>query len=215
MVILTIYLRRAGHTPLATWAPLLPLVAGAWGVITGIEGIVVGWKQSAADRGAQPIRILAATVVLSAVALGAIIWRQRAPYWDAVWDVAAGTAAEAQLKKIVEQQISAIEAGATGAAALESWRTAATQGAILRPAFESALTTARQLASLSDGPDRATAETNARFYPLCIEWMTLYDRILSEIADVSMAEPPPDWPEAQNEIMDRIQALSSGAGAGS
>ena len=193
----------------------MALIAGAWGVITGIEGIVVGWKESAADRALRPIRLLAAIVVLSSLALGALAWRQRTPYWDAIRDLAAGSTAEAQLKKIAERQIFAIEAGATGAEALEIWRTAATEGALLRPAFESALVAARQLTSLAEGEDQAIAKANAEFYPLCIEWITLYDRIRSELAGVSMAEPPPDWPAAQNDIVERIKALSSGAGAGS
>lgn len=221
LLIVTHALRRAGSTPAGQWGPLLPMVAGAWGVVVGVEGILGGWWAArAAPAGADRHRaihlgLLSAIVAVVALAAGVAVWRQRADYWSAWHNLAAGREAGRQLEEISAGPAEATQSGMPGPAALEVWRQAAARGAALRPAFEASLAGARRLAGIGSAHERAIAAQDIAYYSLCLEWMNLYDRVLASLGDSSMAEPPAEWPVTHDGIVERIQALTRGAGGGS
>ncbi len=209
----TLLLRTAARDPLRAYGPLIPLFAGAYLLITGIEKLVSGFLAMRRLRGASKPRLLGsramAGLLLIAVAAAApsAAWLHRRPYWDAVTKLNAGEEATGKLKAIAERHAAAMQAGAEGASALEAWGQAASAAAPLRPAFSTSLDAARYLSANATGTVKTRADIDSRYYALCLEWMDLYDRVSRSMEQESMAEPPEAWVEAQNDIINRIQAL--------
>jgi hypothetical protein len=213
VLVATYWLRTAATTTTGRFGPLALLLAGAYAAITGLEKIYTGWSagRPAAD---PPERARLRRAVWPALALGLVLavsaglaWRARAPYWHAVASLAEGDRAAETLRDLAERHAAAMQSGATGIKALESWRDSSTHALRLRPSFDESLEAARYLSRNASGAVRTRAENDASFFTLCLEWMDLYQRVQQETAGSSMAEPPEDWGRIQNDIIERIQAL--------
>jgi len=209
----TLLLRTAARDPLSAYGPFIPLLAGAYLLILGIEKLVFGFRAMRRLPGPSKPRLFGtragAGLLLLVVALAApsAAWMHRRPYWDAVEKLNAGEEATQKLRTIAERHAAAMQEGAVDASALEAWRTAATTGAALRPMFAASLDAARYLSANAAGAVKQRAEIDVRYYALCLEWMDLYDQVTRTIGAESMVEPPDAWAETQNGIIERIQAL--------
>lgn len=213
LIIITYLLCVWSPNPLIRWGPLAPMIAGAYGVVLGIEKIISGLRRSfaveqpAARARARVATISCALLIAIAAAAGAGVWRLRAPYWSAIESRNQGDRASQQLKAIAERHAAMIQSGAGGSEALKSWSESATAALQLRPAFSAALDGATYLNTPAGGSLRAQAEIDARFFRLCLEWMDLYENVQRSVNEVSMMEPPDEWGMKQNDIIERIQAL--------
>ncbi len=189
------------------------LVAGLYALALGAERILAAWwrgraevdrsARAAAGRGAVSALALAA----AAVAGGAWVHAERAPYWRSVRALSAGAEASTRLRASAERQTAAMQRGVSEQAALDVWRHAVDEVLPLRGPFSSALEGARWLAA--HGPDslRTRAQDEARFYELCLEWMDHYAGVDRTLRSESLEGPPGEWVERQNDVVERIQRL--------
>lgn len=213
LIIAGYLLRAPSPEALARYGPLLPMLAGAYGVVVGLEKMVTGFSRGrrcadAAERRRVGTATGACVVVCALAASGGwAAYAYRAPYWRAVSDLAAGDAATAQLRALAERHAARMQEGAGDAEAIDLWRRTAAEALALRPRFTSALDAARHLAADGSGDMRRHAETDVRFYGLCLEWMDLYARVQQRLGEESMAAPPDEWGRTLNDIIERIEAL--------
>ena len=204
-VIITTHLLRVwAPGPLARYGPFIPMVAGAYALVLGVEKMVSGVRR--APRPAGPTLAACVCLVAAVAVAGGAVYLRRAPYWRSISAWQGGGAAASKLQAIAERHAANMQSGATGAAAIDSWRRSAQAAVPLRPEFAAALDAARYLAA-SGGGLRAQADIDVKFYTLCLEWMDLYDRVRRTMSEVSLDEPPPEWAVAQDDIITRIQAL--------
>jgi len=209
----TYWLRSASTDPVMTYLPLAVLLAGAYVAITGLEKAITGWRAGRRDAaGAQRAGVrrgMTAVIIVLVVlaAAGTAAWFDRAPYWKAVRAMTSGDGAMVKLKAIAERHVASMQQGLPEAQALASWKEAAEQALVLRPALEDALEGSRYLAAEGSGDVRARAAADSSFYPLTLEWMDLYQRVQAEIASTSMTAPSEEWSRTQNDIIERIQSL--------
>jgi len=185
-----------------------------WGLLAlGLFEMVYGYVRGRGVTDANDrARLRSATALcLAVLAIAAIAggsaWYYRAPFWSAVRDLSRGDDAAARLKTIAERHAAAMESGAAGAAALRSWKTSAEGALPLRSDFAAAAQAARYLETAATGTLKERAEIDAKFYDICLEWVDLYASISRTIAQESMAEPPEEWTDRQNGLVDRIEAL--------
>jgi hypothetical protein len=216
IAIVTWWARTASPNPAARFVPYLLLLAGAYLAITGVEKLAGAWKRGRAGvddpetSAALQRRLVAGALVLLAIAaLGAAAWRDRAPYWRAVKTLAEGDTATDSLRTIAERHAAAMQAGASGAEALASWDASASQALPLKGTFTRSLEAAQYLAASSSGSVKERADEDVIFYGLCLEWMSLYEQVQTEIRATSMAEPSVAWGQSQDAIIERIQQLPS------
>src|SRR5262245_9746664 len=143
LIIAGYLMRTASPDLLARFGPLIPMLAGAYGVIVGLEKMVTGFRQAGNDAAARRGAGAATAACLAACALAAsggwAAYSYRAPYWRAVADLAAGDKTTAELKAIAERHAARMQAGLAGAEALRSWRETAAAALPLKPQFASAL----------------------------------------------------------------------------
>lgn len=212
VILLTLLFRVGGSAPLTRFGPLIPMCLGAYGLVLGCEKMfgglrrVIGSTDPSARARGRLAMLLCLLLVLAAVGSGAAVWRLRAPYWNAISARNRGDLAAARLRAIAERHAAAIQASTTGADALQSWKETAATALPLRPDFAAALEAARYLEAAGGGL-RAQAEIDVRFYALCLEWMDLYESVQRAVHDASMTDPPNEWSEKLDGIIERIQAL--------
>ena len=218
-VIITVHLFRVSSSePLLRWGPLLPMFAGAYAVVVGIEKMVTGFRSgralgNPADRGrVRRTAILCAVCVAGSLGAGWGAWSYRAPYWNAISGLHEGDLAAARLKEIGERHVDGLADDSEGPGALEVWRRTSREAGALRPGFATALASARYLARSESGGMKARAQIDIGFYTLCLEWMDLFDRIQHAFETQSLAEPPLEWPLKYDDIIRRIRELETPGG---
>ena len=213
-VIMAVHLLRTSSAdPLERYGPLVPMFAGAYGIVVGVEKMVSGYR--AARANAEPsgqsratsTLLICGVIVLGILGAGAATYFKRTPYWDAVKGINRGEAATQELRTIGEKHAVDLGAALEGKAALEVWRRTSEQGRLLKPEFVAAAEASRRLATTESGKARSRAELDVKFYDLCIEWADLYDRIYNQIESQSISEPPLDWGIDYDDVINRIQEL--------
>ncbi len=210
-------LRISTPDPLLRWGPLLPMFAGAYGVVAGAEkmfsGLRAGRTLTAPDlrRRHRGWAAICAIGVIAVIGAGWAVWSLRAPYWDAVAGLHDGDRATIRLREIGQRHADALAAQDHGPEALETWRRTAEEGGGLRPSFARALESARALARTTSGRAKASADIDVRYYTLCLEWMDLFDRIRHAFETQSLADPPLEWAEEYDGIIARIQRVNEAA----
>ena len=213
-------LRTSSADPLARYGPLVPMFAGAYGIVVGVESMVSGYRaaRASAEPGGQSratrTLLICGVIVLGILGAGSATYFKRTPYWDAVKEINRGEAATQELRTIGEKHAVDLGAAPDGKAALEVWRRTSEQGRLLKPEFVAAAEASRHLAATESGKARSRAEVDVKFYDLCIEWVDLYDRIHNQIETQSIEEPPLDWGIDYDDIVNRIVQLTGGGDAG-
>jgi len=219
VILLTLWWRHAGLTPLARYGPLAAVLVGAYGVVLGLEKMVGGHRlarrlPAEADRSRTSVLAGAGLVlVLLAVTSVVLVHRSRAPYWGAIEGLSEGRRAEQVLQDIAHRHSNVLQAAPDDATTLDSWRRSADEALPLLPAFAGALDASRYLVQSGNSREKAQARIDVEFYELCLEWMDLYREIARTIEESSLVEPPPDWGPRQDSIVDRINALPQGPDA--
>ncbi len=224
-VIMVVHLLRTSSTdPLERFGPLVPMFAGAYGIVVGAEKMISGFRagRAAAGPGAQSratrMLLICGAIVVATLGAGAATYWKRAPYWDAVKGIARsierGEAATQELRTIGEKHAIDLGEAPAGAPTLEIWRRTSEQGRLLKPEFVAAADASRQLAATAAGENRFRAEMDVKFYDLCIEWVDLYDRIHNQIQTQSIEEPPLEWALDYDDVINRIQELIEPPGGG-
>jgi hypothetical protein len=220
VIIVVHLLRTSSNDPLVRYGPLVPMFAGAYALVVGVEKMVTGFR--AGRAGSDPVtsarakRALTICGALAVVTLGAggYTYWMRMPYWDAVkLDVEAqeainrGEVATQELRKIGQRHATDLQAASEGSPALEIWKRTSGEGRLLKPEFVAAAAGARRLADTQTGTVQSRAEVDVKFYDLCIEWVDLYENIHNQIATTSIEEPPIEWAIEYDDVIDRIQSL--------
>lgn len=206
-------LRTSSSDPLERWGPLVPMFAGAYCIVVGIEKMFSGFKTARASgepriaRGAMRTLIICGVIVLSILGAGAATYMKRSPYWDAIKERDAGETAFQELRAISEKHAVDLGASPEGPAALEVWRSTSSKGRVLKPAFVTALEATKYLASVETGKKKFRAELDGKFYNLCAQWADLYERIHNQIENTSIEAPPDDWAIDYDDVIERMQAL--------
>jgi len=220
-VIMVVHLLRTSSAePLERYGPLVPMFAGAYGIVVGVEKMVSGYRAARAHAGpggqSRTTRalLICGVIVLGILGAGAATYFKRTPYWDAVKGINRGEAATQELRTIGEKHAVDLGAAPDGKAALEIWRRTSEQGRLLKPEFVAAAEASRHLAAIESGKTRLRAELDVKFYDLCIEWVDLYDRIYNQIGTQTMQEPPLDWGIDYDDVINRIQELVQPPGGG-
>jgi hypothetical protein len=212
---ITWWLRTAGARPVERYLPFLLILAAGYVAITGIEKLFVAWRALGAQAGTarQPHlrRAVGVGAVVLVLALGGVTAAVvgRAPYWRAVRGLQAGDEATNTLRSLAERHAAALQSSGSGQAAVESWRSTATQALHLKERFAGSLESARYLAREAAGSVKQRADEDAAFYGFCMEWMALYEQVLQETDGVSIVEPSPEWDLRQQAIVEKIQQLPS------
>lgn len=214
------FLRTSSSDPLERYGPLVPVFAGAYGVVVGVERMISGYRAArassdpAAGPGAMRTLALCGAVVVAAVAAGGYTYWKRVPYWSAAKGLNRGDAATQELRRLGEQHAVDLGESPAGAPALAIWKRTSAQGRLLKPEFVAAAEAARHLAATESGETQFRAELDVKFYDLCIEWVDLYDRIHNQIETQSIEEPPIEWALDYDDVINRIQGLIEPDGGG-
>ncbi|HKY32959.1 MAG TPA: hypothetical protein VJV23_10510 [Candidatus Polarisedimenticolia bacterium] len=195
---------RLLRPPLLLASPVMLLAA--YPIIVGGEGLLRGaaaaWGSSL--PAARRLRRLAgAAAVVSLLAPAAVL----GALWEKAGVFERGDRATDRLQHIAERHVARLQQGAEGTGAVSVWRESSSQGLSLRQDLEAAGSLARARLRFL-GSVSARAREDAAFYDLCAEWMDLYARVQSTLDQTSLAEPPEDWGETQNSIVERIQSLT-------